>query len=131
GIASLVAWAATTPIVLYHFHIVTPGSIVANVAASSLLWLALVSSMAFLAVAAASQALAAPLALAADGFAWALEAAIVRMAEVPQVAFYLPQVAAWQVVASYGALGLGCWALLALLARQATPPGSSDLRAAS
>ncbi len=109
-LASLAAWLATTPLILWHFHVVTPGAVAANVVVVVPVWLVLNAGMAVMIIAPLGPALAKPFAVVAGVASSALVAIVERLAAIPGMYFYLPDIHGGQVAVAYAALGALAWA---------------------
>ncbi|MFC1707807.1 ComEC/Rec2 family competence protein [Planctomycetota bacterium] len=100
-VVSVVASLATAPLILYRFHIVTPGSVVLNLVAPLLLAGVLASGAAMLVVASLGDLVAWPLVVVTEVAAEALQGLASWGACLPWMYAYLPDVRLWQVAAAY------------------------------
>lgn len=125
--ASLAAFIATEPLVAWRFHLVTPGIVVANLAAVLLCSAVLYSGFALLFVAPISKAAAAPVAWLAGHAATAFLALVHWLAHVPGVYLYVADLPGSRVAASYAAIG----ALAFLLSKVAAARFSRRARGAA
>jgi competence protein ComEC len=94
----------TTPLVWYHFHIVSPIAVVANVVLSLPLLVALLSGLSASLLGIVSTTLALPVGWIAARSIDVILFLVDLLAAIPGGHWWLPAPAAWQVVAFYGLL---------------------------
>jgi len=109
-LVSLAATLATTPLILWHFHCVVPGSVLANVVIAAPVWVVLTSGMIALLVAPLSPLCAKPFAWIASLATEALTSIVERMANLPGMYAYVPETSGAQTLLAYAALGALAWA---------------------
>lgn len=130
AIASGAAWIATAPLILWKFHIVTPGLVLSNLAAAAVCAAVLYSGFALLAIAPVSQAAAAPIAWFAGNAAEAFMGLMHWLARVPGAYAYVPDVGGERVALAYLAIA-GAAAALASRRPAGRPLVRGALAAAS
>jgi competence protein ComEC len=106
---SVAAWLATAPLMLWHFHLVTAATVPANAAVMLPTWIVLNSGMLVLLLAPISTLAAKPFALVASAAADLLVWIVEKLASLPGIYWYLPDVRGEQVALSYIALAGLAW----------------------
>jgi competence protein ComEC len=128
--ASIGAFIATEPLVAWRFHLVTPGIVVANLAALAVCSAVLYSGFALLFVAPLSKVAAAPLAFIAGRaallFLWLVHA----LARMPGAYLYVADIPGWRVLGAYAAIG-GLAGALSRWAEERLPPLARAMFAAA
>ncbi len=121
---SVAAWVATAPLILYHFNLVTPGLVLANLVAVPLVWLLLTGGVLLAIVAPLSAAAAAPLGIGCDVAARVLLAVVTVGEKLPGMYFYWPSISVLQVLLAYAAAGAVLVAVRFGARRAALPAGA-------
>ncbi|HVY63088.1 MAG TPA: ComEC/Rec2 family competence protein, partial [Planctomycetota bacterium] len=109
-LVAFAAWLATGPLILWQYHLVSPGTIPANLAVAVPVWIVLGAGMLALIAAPAGPLVAAPFVAVAGLGAFLLVKIVRSIAAWPGTYFYLPDVHGAQVLAAYAALGALAWA---------------------